>query len=64
MNQYVDADSGNYRKLDGSILETEFAFAVAEGNQALLDDINPVIERLRSEGKVSEFSDKHTGVGS
>ena len=64
VNQYVDADSGNYRKLDGSILETEFAFAVAEGNQALLDDINPVIERLRSEGKVSEFSDKHTGVGS
>lgn len=64
VNQYVDTDSGNYRKLDGSILETEFAFAVAEGNQALLDDINPVIERLRSEGKVSEFSDKHTGVGS
>lgn len=63
VNQYVDTDSGNYRKLDGSILETEFAFAVAEGNQALLDDINPVIERLRSEGKVSEFSDKHTGVG-
>ena len=38
-------------------------FAVAEGNQELLDDIDPVIERLRNEGKVSEFSDKHAGGG-
>ena len=63
MNQYVSSDSGNYRKLDGSILETQFVFAVAEGNQELLDDIDPVIERLRNEGKVSEFSDKHAGGG-
>lgn len=63
VNQYVSSDSGNYRKLDGSILETQFVFAVAEGNQELLDDIDPVIERLRNEGKVSEFSDKHAGGG-
>lgn len=64
VNQYVGADSENYRKLDGNILETNFAFAVAEGNQALLDDINPVIERLNSEGRILEFANNHTGVGS
>ncbi len=64
VNQYVSADSENYRKLDGNLFETYFAIAVAEGNQALLDDINPVIERLREEGKISEFANNHTGVGS
>lgn len=50
----ADAD-GN-----GSILfEDKFAIAVKKGNSDLLNQINAVIQKLKDEGKIEEFFDKH-----
>lgn len=37
----------------------KYAFAVKKGNQALLDQINPILEKLVSEGKIDEFTESH-----
>lgn len=46
--------------LDGVLFEDKYAIAVKKGNQELLDDINIVIEKLIDEGKIEEFTAKHT----
>lgn len=46
--------------LDGVLFEDKYAIAVKKGNKELLDAINTVIEQLKSEGKIEEFTAKHT----
>lgn len=46
--------------LDGVLFEDKYAIAVKKGNKELLDDINTVIQKLKDEGKIEEFTAKHT----
>lgn len=46
--------------LDGILFEDKYAIAVKKGNKELLDAINTVIEQLKAEGKIEEFTAKHT----
>lgn len=47
--------------LDGVLFEDKYAIAVKKGNQELLDQINDTIAKLTEEGKIEEFTAKHTG---
>ena len=46
--------------LDGVLFEDKYAIAVKKGNKELLDDINEVIEQLKKDGKIEEFTADHT----
>lgn len=46
--------------LDGSLFEDKYAIAVKKGNKELLDQINKVIEQLKADGKIEEFTTNHT----
>lgn len=46
--------------LDGTLFEDKYAIAVKKGNKELLDQINKVIEDLKANGKIEEFTAKHT----
>ena len=46
--------------LDGTLFEDKYAIAVKKGNTALLDQINKVIEQLKADGKIEEFTANHT----
>lgn len=46
--------------LDGEVLTDKYAIAVQEGNQELLDKINPILQKLMDEGKIDEFTLNHT----
>lgn len=46
--------------LDGVLFEDKYAIAVKKGNKELLDDINTVIQKLKDEGKIEEFTANHT----
>lgn len=46
--------------LDKELFTDEYAIAVKKGNKELLEKINKTIERLKSEGKIEEFTIKHT----
>lgn len=46
--------------LDGTLFEDKYAIAVKKGNKELLDQINKVIEDLKTNGKIEEFTAKHT----
>lgn len=50
----------NLAILDGEVLTDKYAIAVQEGNQELLDKINPVLQKLMDEGKIEEFTLNHT----
>lgn len=47
--------------LDGTLFEDKYAIAVKKGNTELLDQINKVIEQLKADGKIEEFTANHTG---
>lgn len=53
--------NNNIEILEKELFTDEYAIAVQKGNKELLDKINKVIERLKSEGKIDEFTLKHTG---
>ena len=64
MDQYpaqelVDSNS-KLTILDGTLFEDNYAIAVQKGNQELLDQINTVIEQLKKDGKIEEFTANHT----
>lgn len=44
--------------LDGTLFEDKYGMAVKKGNKELLDQINKVLERLISEGKIEEYTVK------
>jgi polar amino acid transport system substrate-binding protein len=46
--------------LDGVLFEDKYAIAVQKGNKELLDDINTVIEQLKKDGKIEQFTAEHT----
>lgn len=46
--------------LDGVLFEDKYAIAVNKGNKELLDEINAVIENLKADGKIEEFTANHT----
>ena len=46
--------------LDGEVMTDKYAIAVQEGNQELLDKINPILQKLIDEGKIDEFTLNHT----
>ena len=45
--------------LDGTLFEDKYAIAVQKGNKELLDKINEVIQELKDNGKIEEFTAKH-----
>lgn len=46
--------------LDDVLFEDKYAIAVKKGNKELLDQINEVINQLIEDGKIEEFTAKHT----
>jgi polar amino acid transport system substrate-binding protein len=46
--------------LDGSLFQDKYAIAVKKGNTELLDEINTVIQQLKDDGKIEEFTANHT----
>ncbi|MGB4657650.1 MAG: ABC transporter substrate-binding protein [Mobilitalea sp.] len=46
--------------LDGSLFQDKYAVAVKKGNTELLDEINTVIQQLKDDGKIEEFTANHT----
>ena len=48
-------------KILEEVLQTDkFAVAVKKGNKELLDKINPIIKKLKEDGKIDEFMLAHT----
>ena len=45
--------------LDGELFMDKYAIAVKKGNKALLDEINTVIQQLKDDGKIEEFTANH-----
>lgn len=58
--QELTASNQSLTILDGVLFEDKYAIAVQKGNQELLDQINAVITQLKEEGKIEEFTAKHT----
>ncbi|MDD3222740.1 MAG: amino acid ABC transporter substrate-binding protein [Clostridia bacterium] len=46
--------------LEGELFTDKYAIAVKKGNEELLNEINQVLQTLVDEGKVDEFTIKHT----
>jgi polar amino acid transport system substrate-binding protein len=46
--------------LDGTLFTDKYAIAVKKGNKELLDKINAVLQKLIDDGKIDEFTLKHT----
>jgi len=46
--------------LDSTLFEDKYAIAVKKGNTELLDQINTVIQQLKDDGKIEEFTTNHT----
>ncbi|MGB8453327.1 MAG: transporter substrate-binding domain-containing protein [Anaerocolumna sp.] len=49
--------------LDGTLFEDNYAIAVQKGNTELLDKINEVIQQLKEDGRIEEFTANHTNAG-
>jgi polar amino acid transport system substrate-binding protein len=64
MDQYpaeeLVAANASLKILDGTLFEDKYAIAVKKGNKELLDEINKVIDQLKADGKIEEFTAKHT----
>lgn len=65
MDQYpaeelVASSSDALAILDGELFNDTYAIAVKKGNTELLEKINAVITKLKEEGKIEEFTAKHT----
>lgn len=56
-------ENSGLRIVDGSLVEDYYGIIVDKGNKELLDVINRVIERLKSQGKIDEFLLKHEKNG-
>ena len=62
IQQYMDM-YGGFKILDGTLAEEDYVFAVAEGNQELLDEINTAIKQLKDAGKLDEMIEKRIELG-
>lgn len=59
--ELVSANS-TLKILDGTLFEDKYAIAVQKGNTELLEEINKVIDQLKADGKIEEFTANHTGA--
>ena len=57
---YSDMKAVKFLYADGSDTQETYAIAVAKGNNSLLEVINKVLENLKKEGKIDEFTINHT----
>jgi polar amino acid transport system substrate-binding protein len=65
MDQYpaedLVASNPELSVLDGTLFQDKYAIAVQKGNKELLDKINKVIQELKDNGKIEEFTANHAG---
>ena len=54
-------ENSGLKILDKELTQDKYGMIVKKGNKELLDSINKVLERLVSEGKISEYVINHTG---
>ena len=54
-------ENSGLKILDKELTRDKYGMIVKKGNKELLDSINKVLNRLISEGKISEYVIKHTG---
>ncbi len=54
-------ENSGLKILDKELTQDKYGMIVKKGNTELLDSINKVLNRLISEGKISEYVIKHTG---
>lgn len=54
-------ENSGLKILDKELTQDKYGMIVKKGNKQLLDSINKVLERLVSEGKISEYVINHTG---
>ena len=57
--QAILNENQNLRILDEPLATDSYGIIVDKGNTELLNAINIVINRLKSEGKIEEFTMKH-----
>ena len=54
-------ENSGLKILDKELTQDKYGMIVKKGNKQLLDSINKVLERLVSEGRISEYVINHTG---
>lgn len=59
--QEILKENSGLKILDKELTQDKYGMIVKKGNTELLDRINKVLNRLISEGKISEYVIKHTG---
>lgn len=59
--QEILKENSGLKILDKELTQDKYGMIVKKGNKELLDSINKVLNRLISEGKISEYVIKHTG---
>ena len=59
--QEILKENSGLKILDKELAQDKYGMIVKKGNKELLDSINKVLNRLISEGKISEYVIKHTG---
>ena len=68
MDQYpaeeLVANNEGLEIMDGVLFEDKYAIAVEKGNEALLEEINKVIDQLQEDGKIDEFIANHGSASS
>ena len=57
---YVFLQGNDGEILDGEVFTDKYAFAFKKGNTELEEKVNKVLQKLIDEGKVDEFTLKHT----
>ena len=60
-NQYISATYTDFENKLTEATDEAYAAAVAQGNKALLDDVNKAIAELQKEGKLAELEAKWLG---
>lgn len=59
--QEILKENSGLKILDKELTQDKYGMIVKKGNKELLDSINKVLNRLISEGKISEYVINHTG---
>ena len=57
--KFVEKNSDKIEKLSDALTQEQYAIAVQKGNAALLDQINAVLDELKSSGELDQIIDKY-----
>lgn len=57
--KFVEKNSDKIEKLSDALTQEQYAIAVQKGNTALLDQINAVLDELKSSGELDQIVDKY-----